>query len=115
MTVSFCAVLFDLLSVIVFITKLIFEFKVNEETLREKRETIACDGSNMQQAFSFGERQLTFKPRLQGAAITNELRAEKQARHLKERKELRRDTREITRTLKKLPIEKKFKFRKCRH
>lgn len=88
----------------------------SEETLGELRRRIVMESADEEQNnVPFGGRQMTFKLKARGMAARIKQTVEKQAEHLKERKEQRRDASGIIRTLKALPVGSPFHYRpgKC--
>lgn len=78
------------------------------KTLGALRGQMENDNTHISSTNSFGNRQMSFVLKARNTAARRGKDAEKQAQHLKERREARRDARQITRTLKKLPIKRGF-------
>ncbi|VDM43209.1 unnamed protein product [Toxocara canis] len=86
--------------------------KGSSQTLGAMREQLSENVADAERTNApFGGRQMTFRIKPRGAAAYAQRIAEKQEEHLKERKELHRGAREITRTLKRLPVRGGFRGR----
>ncbi|VDM98407.1 unnamed protein product [Thelazia callipaeda] len=80
------------------------------ETMGAKRESLHEVTEN-EQCTSFGGRQMAFQLQSRNSAPTREHVVERERLHLQERKKCRRGTREINKTLKRLPGKRVFRRR----